>query len=139
MAKSAVRDGSTWKPSELLICIIQGSFRSRIAGYADSIQGKRCSRSRVNSVTGCPDDWRAGVGDANPDFRVWRGVKSDDGNSTRGKEENDDRGIAETEGEIKEEPTASREADAEEIERGRDPGNCGTQEPTKEATESSPF
>ncbi|KAJ1131515.1 hypothetical protein NDU88_009851 [Pleurodeles waltl] len=53
------------------------------------------------------------------------------------KEENPDGETEETEGEIKEEPTTSREADAEEVDRGRDPGNWGTQEPTREATESS--
>ncbi|KAJ1216962.1 hypothetical protein NDU88_004560 [Pleurodeles waltl] len=99
--------------------------------------GKRCSRSRANSISGCPDNRRAGVGDANPDFRVRKGMKSNDGSGTRREEENANGGIAETEGEIKTEPTESCETDAEEIERGRDLGNGEIQEPTKEATESS--
>ncbi|KAJ1203811.1 hypothetical protein NDU88_007592 [Pleurodeles waltl] len=100
------------------------------------MSGKRCSRSRANSVSGCPDDQGAGVGDINPDFRALESMKSDDGRRT-GREENADGGAAETERETEEESTKPLQTRAGDTDRGRDPGNWRTQEPMKEATKPS--
>ncbi|KAJ1133732.1 hypothetical protein NDU88_000208 [Pleurodeles waltl] len=76
---------------------------SRLSGYTDSIQEKHCSRSRANSVSGCPGDRKTDVRDVNPDFRVYEDENSDDGG--RVEEENADRRRTETDGGTKEEPT----------------------------------
>ncbi|KAJ1178073.1 hypothetical protein NDU88_003322 [Pleurodeles waltl] len=59
-------------------------------------------------------------------------MKRDDGRNA-GKE-NADGGTAETERETEEESTKQLQTSAEDSDRGRDPGNWRTQEPTKETT-----
>ncbi|KAJ1106457.1 hypothetical protein NDU88_003858 [Pleurodeles waltl] len=46
----------------------------------------RCSRGRAIGVTCCPDNWGAGVGDVNLDFRVRKGNKREDGRERESEE-----------------------------------------------------
>ncbi|KAJ1082717.1 hypothetical protein NDU88_002882 [Pleurodeles waltl] len=62
---------------------------SRVDGKTDSTSDKSCSRGRANSVSSYLDDRGAGVTNENPDFRVLRGEKREDG---RGVERDAERG-----------------------------------------------
>ncbi|KAJ1115143.1 hypothetical protein NDU88_003369 [Pleurodeles waltl] len=65
---------------------------SWVDGTTTSTSDKSCSRGRANSVSSYLDDRGAGVTNENPDFRVLRREKSEDGRGVERDAEREDAG-----------------------------------------------
>ncbi|KAJ1152040.1 hypothetical protein NDU88_004818 [Pleurodeles waltl] len=92
----------------------------RVDDDAASTSEKSGLRGRANSVSSCLDDRGAGVSNANPDFRVLKGKKKEDGQY--GREVDAERGACRRERDEEENSPESPKGSPEDSDPARDTG-----------------